>query len=79
MGRFDEALQASQEAISLEPLLPIFLHQNARALDYVQRGAEAMAQSEAAHALAPENLAYTLNLAGHYLRHGRTDGNGAVL
>jgi TolB-like protein/Tfp pilus assembly protein PilF len=71
MGRTDEALDAARRAVELDPKAPAPRNLYGYLLTYAGRPAEAVAQLEAGHALAPEMKYIYLNLFQAYVHSGR--------
>ena len=79
VGRSEEALAAANKAVSLDPLVPIFLNGQANMLMWLGRVNEAIEVRQAAYALAPELQRTTENLMYSYLVAGRLDEAEAML
>jgi len=73
MGRMEEGLAAARRAVELDPLVPVIVNGYANMLARTRRPAEAIAQYEAAHGLAPDLVITANNLARIYLTSGRID------
>ncbi len=81
-GRCEEALQAAERAVTLDPLAPMYRNLYGYLLDYSSRYGEAITQLQAGYALAPTILYISRNLFGAYILAGRIDEaeklNGSV-
>jgi tetratricopeptide (TPR) repeat protein len=73
MGRSDEALQAAQRAVALDPMAPMYRNLYGYLLNYSDRNQECVAQLEAGYALAPGNTYLNRNLFICYIVSGRID------
>ena len=73
MGHLEEALAAARRVVELDPLVPIYVNGYANMLSRTQHKAEAVAQYEAAHGLAPDLEIVTRNLFLEYLETGRVE------
>jgi tetratricopeptide (TPR) repeat protein len=71
MGRTDEALQAAQRAVTLDPMAPAYRNLYGYLLYYSGRIDESIAQLEAGHALNPGMGYIEKNLFESYVRAGR--------
>ncbi len=72
-------MAAANKAVSLDPLVPIFLNGQANILTWLGRLDEAIEVRHAAYALAPELQRTTENLMYSYLVAGRLDEVEAML
>jgi serine/threonine-protein kinase len=73
LGRMQESLQASQRAVELDPLSPMYLNGQAFSLALLGRDEEQVAPLQAAYALAPGLRYIAPNLFAVYLESGRLD------
>jgi TolB-like protein len=77
-GRVDEALQAAQRAVALDPMAPMYRNLYGYLLNYSDRNVECVAQMEAGYALAPRNIYLVRNLSTCYIVTGRIDDAGKL-